>query len=526
VSSHFQSKAARRAVLVALHCLLPLTVLALEVGAQSAPDSRSTEPNLKVAIFGDQGSGGDAKAVLRLIKEEGADMVLHVGDFDYKDNPARWDADITAVLGAEFPYFAVVGNHDVDRWSGAGGYQARLMQRLQRIAGATCTGDLGVKSSCRYRGLFFILSGAGTMGNGHEDYIRQQLEADRSIWRIGAWHKNQEEMQVGGKKSEVGWGPYEACRDLGAIIATGHEHSYSRTKTLVDFRTPKVDPDWSDPARLRVTPGATFAFVSGLGGRSIRQQLRCLSGCDEWAKIYTSDQGAQYGTLFIEFHVDGDPNAARGYFKNIRGQVIDRFSITAGARVMAEAGPPSSEASETPAPVGRGTAEVRDAAPQPATPPPAGRPASTNGCVAGGDRWQGAGFVSQKGTFSVGFDMIPDRAPINAVTGLSLGRADDYEDLAASVRFSPEGVIDARDGARFAARTSIEYEPGARYHVRMVVRVPERTYDVYVTPPGGAEKTVALRYAFRSQQARVTELSHWAIFARDGSHQVCGFSGP
>src|SRR5262245_19200613 len=171
--------------------------------APAARGSTSTEPNLKVAIIGDQGSGPQAKAVLRLIRSEGADMVLHVGDFDYQDDPALWDATITEILGADFPYFGLVGNHDVDHWGGDDGYQAKLRQRLERISGAECTGDLGVKSSCRYRGLFFILSGAGTMGSGHESYIRQQLEADGSTWRIVAWHKNQMEMQVGGKKSEV-----------------------------------------------------------------------------------------------------------------------------------------------------------------------------------------------------------------------------------------------------------------------------------------------------------------------------------
>lgn len=319
----------------ALGGLFALLACGSGLGGQAVRGSGATEPNLKVAFIGDQGNGANANAVLRLIRDEGAAMVLHAGDFDYEDDPARWEAAIDRVLGADFPYFATVGNHDEDRWSGRGGYQARLEGRLRRIPGATCTGEIGVKASCRYRGLFFILSGAGTMGGGHESYIRQQLAADNSIWRICSWHKNQSEMQVGGKESAVGWGTYEACRELGAIIATGHEHSYSRTKTLVDVESRRVDPEWSDPGRVRVAPGATFAFVSGLGGRSIRDQERCLPatppyGCGEWAMIYTSNQGARYGALFIEFHVDGDPTAARGYFKTIDGRVVDRFTITAG----------------------------------------------------------------------------------------------------------------------------------------------------------------------------------------------------
>ena len=138
---------------------------------------------------------------------------------------------------------------------------------------------------------------------------------------------------MGGKSSAVGWGPYETCREEGAIIATSHEHSYSRTKTLVSTEQQTVDPDWPDPNDVRVVPGATFVFVSGLDGSSIRDQERCAPttypyGCNgEWASIYTSDQGAKFGALFIEFHVDGDPGKARGYFKNVDGQIIDEFTI-------------------------------------------------------------------------------------------------------------------------------------------------------------------------------------------------------
>ena len=38
----------------------------------------------------------------------------------------------------------------------------------------------------------------------------------------------------------------------------------------------RLRPDWPDPAAVRVAPGATFVFVSGLGGYSIRNQDRCL----------------------------------------------------------------------------------------------------------------------------------------------------------------------------------------------------------------------------------------------------------
>jgi hypothetical protein len=290
--------------------------------------SSSSEPTqpLTVAFIGDQGLGYDARAVLGLIRSEGADMVLHQGDFDYENDPSSWDAMINDVLGADFPYFASVGNNDIDRFYGPDGYQAKLKSRLNKIRDARCIGDLGVQSACTFKGLFFILSGVGTMPDRPDDpsqvaFIRKQLAQDRSAWRICSWHKNQRMMQLGEKTDEVGWGPYEACREGGAIIATAHEHSYSRTHLLDSFQSLSIA---STSSTLRVEKGKSFAFVSGLGGLSIRNQDQD-SGW--WAAVYTSDRGANFGALFCTFFVDGEPNRASCYFKDIDGEVPDRFGI-------------------------------------------------------------------------------------------------------------------------------------------------------------------------------------------------------
>ncbi len=128
-------------------------------------------------------------------------------------------------------------------------------------------------------------------------------------------------MQLGRKGNEVGWEPYEACRKGGAIIATGHEHSYSRTHLMDNFETQRVA---STSGTLRIEEGITFAFVSGLGGRSIRDQDR---DGPWWAAVYTSDQGANFGALFCTFFVDSTRNRASCYFKDIDGNVPDRFEL-------------------------------------------------------------------------------------------------------------------------------------------------------------------------------------------------------
>ncbi len=280
-----------------------------------------TPEDFTVAFLGDQGLGSDAVLVLQLIASEGADMVIHSGDFEYTDDPDTWDNQITGVLGANYPYFASIGNHDVAAWSG---YQAKLQTRLNQVTDASCTGDLGVQSSCVYQGLFFILSGVGTSGSNHETYLTSELAASNKIWKICSWHKNQQLMQVGGKTDEVGWDAYEICREAGAIIATAHEHSYSRTHLLSDMEN-QVIVATSDT--LALEPGNSFVFVSGLGGDSIRAQTDALANLPHWAAVYSSTQNANYGALFCKFNYQGIENQAYCYFKDIDGDMPDEFFI-------------------------------------------------------------------------------------------------------------------------------------------------------------------------------------------------------
>jgi predicted phosphodiesterase len=290
---------------------------------------RETPPNFKLAFIGDQGLGEGSEKVLHLIKREGAQAVVHVGDFDYVDNPSAWDEQINRVLGPSFPYFAVIGNHDRKKWNGGDGYQQRLKHKFQTL-GLTWDGDLGVKSSFKYKGIFFVLVAPGIMGSGHDKYIRKQLAEDDSIWRITVWHKNMSRMQAGGKDDDTGWEVYEEARKGGAIIATGHEHSYARTHLLSNISTQAVA---SKAADFAITKGETFVLVSGLGGRSIRRQR---TGGDWWASIYASDcqpanlvckPNATHGALFAVLNVEGQPNKGTFYFKDVDGRVIDRFTV-------------------------------------------------------------------------------------------------------------------------------------------------------------------------------------------------------
>lgn len=329
-------------------------VVAIACGSGALGQGQAPPADFKVAFIGDQGLGADSEAVLRLILAEGAEAVIHSGDFDYHDDPAAWEAQINAVLGEDFPYFVCIGNHDVREYFTPGGYQDRMEARMDRL-GIPWKGELGYLSSFHYQGLFIVSTAPGTfvpldLFGTHANFIRQELASDDSIWRVAHWHKNMRRMQVGDKPDETGWGVYEAARRGGAIIPTGHEHSYSRTHLLSSMRRQTVASTDNTLALSRDDPntlqdeGRTFAFVSGLGGRSIRDQERCLPttpphGCNgEWASIYSSSQGANHGALFGNFNHGGDSTLASFYFKDIDGNVPDQFFVRSAAAAPA---PPS-----------------------------------------------------------------------------------------------------------------------------------------------------------------------------------------
>ena len=306
---------------------LPIfTAVVLAISAcsdhQGSDHQNLIPPAFKVAFIGDQSLTISAKAVLELIRDENADMVLHQGDFDYQDDPDIWMNQIDDILGPAFPYFASVGNHDVAAWVG---YQSKLQSRLNQIEGAGCTGDLGVNSACSYKGIFFLLSGIGTLGSNHIEYIRNELKKSNAVWKICSWHKNQRLMQVGGKTDAVGWHAYEECRLAGAIIATGHEHSYSRTYLMSHFESQTIA---STSNNLVLSEGASFAFVAGLGGASIRPQIDGLGTNPWWASVYTADENANFGALFCSFNVNGSEDEAACYFKDIDGNIVDSFNLT------------------------------------------------------------------------------------------------------------------------------------------------------------------------------------------------------
>lgn len=333
--------------------LRPKLSITYEAGlaARRAP-SPTTEPELLVAFIGDQGANGMSDAVLELIRAEGAAAVIHNGDFDYESDPSAWNARIDRILGPSYPYFAIVGNHDASAWDGPDGYASFIAARHARVADMACEGELGVKAICHFRGLQIVESCVGTDElTGHGDcspdsgeqvgFLRDALANDDAVWSVCAWHKNQNDMQVGTKPDEVGWDAYRECMAGGAMISTGHEHSYARTLTLTNVGDrAAVHGATGVFGTVELGAGRTFVAVSGLAGASVRDYDAAQHDDDTWwASYYSANKwlkngllepgsGAS-GALFVRFHVDGDARRAEAYFKDVNGRVVDQFKLRA-----------------------------------------------------------------------------------------------------------------------------------------------------------------------------------------------------
>ena len=318
--------------------ILQLFILLIISTFSTSLYGQDTPVNFKVAFIGDSGTSANAKAVLNLIQSEGADVVVHSGDMTYSNNPAAFEAHVNSILGANYPYFWSAGNHDSPTWNGSNGFQVLGEARMNRL-GIPWTGQLGVSSSFTYQGIFFVASAPSELGvstTAAGNHIRNSLAGNDAVWSIAYWHKNQTLMQIGGKGNEAGWSVYEESRKGGAIAATGHEHSYSRTHEMSNmqnqgFTTPPANNTITlkkdDVATSAIDEGRTFAFVNGLGGQGIRVAQSGRQNNPWWASTYYNGNGGQFAALFGEFNYNGDATLARFYYKDIDGVVVDEFFV-------------------------------------------------------------------------------------------------------------------------------------------------------------------------------------------------------
>jgi hypothetical protein len=137
--------------------------------------------------------------------------------------------------------------------------------------------------------------------------------------------------------------------------------------------------------------------------------------------------------------------------------------------------------------------------------------------VSTGLGWRAAALPPQSGVFTVEWDAVASNGALDLVMALGHGAPAEFTGYACLVRFhNISGQIQVRDGGTYRADAIVQYAPNTVYHLRVVADVPQRRYDVWVTPEGGQELQLAAGYAFRTEQQEVTVLDTLAAIIDAG----------
>ena len=250
------------------------------------PQTAFSGRTVKLAIMADAGLNEASLQVLRLVKKEGADAVLHQGDLDYVGKADAFFARVDAELGPTFPYFILPGNYESKRGKGRTvawePYFAMYRERMKRYRDTRCAVFSSRVSACAFRDTFsFVTSAIGVNASRLTLDLRELHAAQRLLWnsmpessgangaprsaaattatatatttttftraeggptfRFCAWHLPLQPFQIGFREG-VPWmsspqltAAYESCRVAGAGVLTGHEHYYVRSHTITRY---------------------------------------------------------------------------------------------------------------------------------------------------------------------------------------------------------------------------------------------------------------------------------------------------
>lgn len=145
----------------------------------------------------------------------------------------------------------------------------------------------------------------------------------------------------------------------------------------------------------------------------------------------------------------------------------------------------------------------------------------SSACVAGATTWSNYSIDSHTGSFTLHYAATPDASNLDGIVALSDIAGADYTDYAMLVRFSREGVVDARNGEEYAAENSLSYSAGQTVYLTIDGDVGARTYSVTATRAGGSPVRIATDYSFRTEKASIAEVSHLGLVTATGTLELC-----
>lgn len=122
--------------------------------------------------------------------------------------------------------------------------------------------------------------------------------------------------------------------------------------------------------------------------------------------------------------------------------------------------------------------------------------------------YSGTNFSSQKtlGTGNTGTNVTIefDVTPLYSNTSGVIGYADSsttinaFSSMPIIVSMEANKYFYARNGGSYAKDANVSFSANNTYHVKIIANMTAKTYDVFITPPGGSQVQIANDYAFRT----------------------------
>lgn len=136
-----------------------------------------------------------------------------------------------------------------------------------------------------------------------------------------------------------------------------------------------------------------------------------------------------------------------------------------------------------------------------------------------GTAWKNVAITSQSADFTCTFDVTPGVVNQDLVLGFAFGVVSDYTGASMLPRWDISGIVDARNGASYAAVNVLNYG-ASLYHASMTVNWSAKTYSLTVTPDGQSPVVIATDYAFRDSAPTPASINYLAFITATGNATV------
>ncbi|TCS41786.1 hypothetical protein [Reinekea marinisedimentorum] len=126
--------------------------------------------------------------------------------------------------------------------------------------------------------------------------------------------------------------------------------------------------------------------------------------------------------------------------------------------------------------------------------------------------WMHFSQSEASGVLSATFEVRPGSLNMDGVISLSESDIDDSSAAIASVRFSPSGLMEARDADEYRADVDFTYIEDQWYEIKIDVDFTTRTYDVSVALKGNSLTLLVQGADFRSGSEAISSVSYASLW--------------